>query len=166
MSERVPAGGPFKAAAGMHESLSLEHLGEARRLLSSYCGSGEEYCCRVVSILRTVAPLVARARIEDLALSGQSYEGLDKPVLGLFSRLAELYAEYISGLLLTHGEDVIVQALRAFELEGVRVWPGEYVRLPPARALALVAAGLARPARALAIKAGGDCGSGEGGREE
>ena len=37
MSSEVPAGGPYKAALGMHEPLTVEHLKEARRQLSYYC---------------------------------------------------------------------------------------------------------------------------------
>lgn len=160
MSERVPAGGPYRAAAGMHERLTLEHLSEARRLLSSYCRSSRDYCCRVASILTAISPLVARARLEDL--SKGDYEGLDKGIIEIFQRLIDFYARYIGGELLTYGEDVVVRVRSLVEVEGVTLYPGEYARLPPGRAAALVIAGMAEPGRATAIKIAGECSKLEG----
>ncbi|MCE4625576.1 MAG: hypothetical protein F7C35_06930 [Desulfurococcales archaeon] len=162
MSERVPAGGPYRAAIGLHEGFNLEHLSEARKILSTYCGSGRGYCCTVISMLERIAPLVARARLEDLA-GDSKYEGLDKEVIELFSGLLEFYSGYISGLLLGYAEDVIVRVREAFRLEGHLLYPGEYVRLTPGKAAALTLAGLVEPGRATAFKAAQECNSVEEG---
>jgi len=166
VSERVPAGGPYRAAVGLHDRLTLEHLQEARRLLSSYCSSGMDYCCRVLRLLGMMSPLVARARLEDLSRNS-SYEGLDKGIIDLYRRLERFYSDYVTGVLLEYGEDVIVIIKRLVEIDGVVLVPGEYVRLPPGEAASLFLAGLAMPGEATAIKIGRLCSRREGaGRSE
>ncbi len=159
MSERVPAGGPFRAAAGMHDMLSLEHLIEARRIISSYCGAGEEYCCRITRLIMDSSRLIAKIRLEDLA-DNEDYKGLDRGILDIKRKLVELYADYIAGALLGYGEDVVVRIESLVELDGAVFYPGEYLRLDPARAISLVLAGLASPGEATSIKIGGLCSKG------
>ena len=149
MSERVPAGGAFKAAAGMHESLNLEHLSDAKRLLYTYCPG--EFCEAYLDRLTRTALLVARARIEDLSRD-EKYAGVDRGIIDLSNRLVQVYAEYISGMLVTVGESVLVRAREPIPLGKTVAEPGETVPLPPAEAIGLVLAGLAEPVREIAIK--------------
>ncbi len=156
MSERIPAGGPYKAAIGMHEPLSLEHLMEAKRMLSVYCGAGEQYCCSLIRYLVEASLLVARSRLNDL-IDNKKYNGIDKGLLVLYDRLIKFYALYISGLALTFGEDPIMIAKHRVEIDGVLVQPGEYIRLPVDKAAALYLAGIMEPAQTTFIKIGTTC---------
>ncbi len=150
MSERVPAGGPYRAAAGMHESLNLEHLSEARRLLYTYCPG--EFCGEYLERLRKSSLIIARTRIEDLSRDA-NYVGIDKGILDLYRRMIELYSEYISGLLVTVGENIVVKTLMPVALDDrVVVEKGESLPLPPMKAFGLILAGLAEPIRETAIR--------------
>lgn len=153
MSERIPAGGPFRASTGMHDSLNLEHLAEAKSLLYTYCPGA--FCKGYLPRLLKAAELVARARIYDLSYS-ESYAGIDRGVLDLYSNLVSLYAEYIAGALITYGEHVVIRAKQPFSLDGVVVEPGEILPLPLNRGFGLVLAGLAEPVRETAIKLPGN----------
>ncbi|MCE4619353.1 MAG: hypothetical protein F7C82_01425 [Desulfurococcales archaeon] len=149
MSERIPAGGPFRASTGMHDSLNLEHLSEAKGLLYTYCPGDfcEEYLARV----RKTALLVAKSRLYDLSYD-ENYAGIDRDVLSLYNKLVELYADYLSGLLVNYGEDIVVRVLHPFSLDGIIVEPGETLPLSLGRGIGLILAGLAEPVRETAIK--------------
>ena len=148
MSERVPAGGPFRAAAGLHEPLSLEHIHEAKRLLSSYCPG--RFCGELLSRLEPTSLLVAEARLQGLAWR-EKYAGVDEGILSAYRELVEHYARYIAGLYATHGEYLLVEVTGAVEVDGVLLRKGEVARLPPGKALRLVLAGLARPLQGPSI---------------
>ena len=149
MSERIPAGGPFRAAAGLHEPLSLEHLAEAKRVVSYYCPG--EFCWRLLALIEESSRLVAEARILDLSRS-EKYMGLDRQVRDLYSRLVSYYSGLIAGFYAGYGESVAVEVLAHVEVDGVVLRPGETVALPPGRAAELVMAGLARPLEEILIK--------------
>ncbi len=149
MSERIPAGGAYRAATGMHDSLNLEHIVEAKRLLYTYCPG--EFCRRFLDLLSEASGLVAKARIEDLSYK-ESYSGIDSGVMNLYRGLVDFYSGYLSGVLVTVGEDVVVRVLSPLSIDGVVVEAGETVRLPPERAAGLVLAGLAEALRETAIK--------------
>jgi len=149
LSERVPAGGPYRAAAGMHEPLSLEHIAEAKKLLSSYCPG--RFCEPLLSSLRESSLLVAEARLLDLAWE-KGYAGIDSEVVKALPRLVDLYARYISGMLLTHGEYVIVRVLRVFESRGSLLRKGDIARLPPGEALLLALLGMVEPLEEASVK--------------
>ena len=161
MSERVPVGGPYRAAVSLHESLNLQHIREVKRIISTYCSEPGEYCCELLRRLAEASRLIARVRIEDLA-GDPSYKGLDADLFKLYLRLVEFYAWYLSGGMATYNEDPIVRITRIVQVENVVLQPGEYARLPLALAASLYLAGLAEPVRATAIKASGACiGEGE-----
>jgi len=149
LSERIPVGGPFRAAAGLHEPLNYDHIGEAKRVIAYYCPG--EYCERLLALIEESAKLVAKARLEDLSRS-EKYQGIDQGVIDLYLRLAEFYSGYISGFYAGYGELVAVEILASVEIDGVLVMPGETLLLPPGRAAALTVAGLARPLEEILIK--------------
>jgi hypothetical protein len=161
LSERIPAGGPYRAAVGLHDTLSLEHIEEARRVLATYCRAPTDLCCRLLSILEEASTLVAWARLTNLARS-EKYEGIDSGIISLLGKLVYFYSQYIMGALLGYGDDVIVEVLSPVRINGMDLSPGEYVRLDPGKAAALYLAGLARPGEATAIKVGRACKKGEG----
>ncbi len=156
MSERIPAGGPYKAAAGLHEPLSLEHLMEARRAASIYCGSQDEYCCQFLRHLKKASILVAKARIRDL-VENANYTGIDSGILELYNRLVEFYADYISASLLSYGENPVMHLRTSIVLDGVKLEKGEYVEMDPAKAAALYVASIAEPVETTFIKIGTAC---------
>jgi hypothetical protein len=112
-------------------------------------------------MMREVSPIIARMRMEALSRE-ESYEGLDKELIGLYNSLIDFYSNYIMGSLLSYGEDVIVRVVKPFDLDGFTLLPGEYVRLKPERAAALILAGLVVPGKATSIKIGRRCKKGEG----
>ncbi|MEM1927274.1 MAG: hypothetical protein QXS85_00835 [Acidilobaceae archaeon] len=129
MTERVPAGGPYRALSGMHEPLVLESVREARRLVSIYCQQPEVFCEQFVSIVSRAAEKIARVRVEDL-LEARDYKGLDLSFFATLKKLLEVYAKYISGLLVTWNEYVIVQFLASTEIGGRVYERGEITILP------------------------------------
>jgi len=149
LSERIPAGGPFRAAAGLHEPLSLEHVSEAKKVIAYYCPG--EQCERLLGIIGESARLVAKARLEDLS-SSEKYMGLDQGVIELYSNLILFYSGYISGFYSGYGESIAVEVLAAVEVDGVVLEPGETVLLPPGKAASLAVPGLARPLEEILIK--------------
>ncbi len=161
MSERVPVGGPYRAAVGLHDSLNLQHIRDVKRIISIYCSGPRDYCCELLQRLVETGLLVARARLEDLVWD-EEYKGLDAGLFKLYSRLVEFYAWYISGVIASYNEDPLVKITGVVQVDNVVLQPGEYARLPLSVAAALYLAGLAEPVRATAIKASGACiGEGE-----
>ena len=150
MSSEIPAGGPYKAALGMHEPLTVEHLKEARRQLSYYCTAHARFCREFIARVRDASLNVARARLEDLPAS-KDYVGVDKSVLDVAERLVNFYSEYIAGLLALHGEDVAVEAKADVKIGKLPLKRGEIAFLDPGLAARLAVAGLAEPVRSNAI---------------
>ncbi|MCE4611375.1 MAG: hypothetical protein F7B17_05330 [Desulfurococcales archaeon] len=150
MSSEIPAGGPYKAALGMHEPLTVEHLKEARRQLSYYCTAHARFCREFVARMREASLNVARARLEDLSAS-RDYVGVDKGVIEVAERLVEFYADYIAGLLALHGEDVAVEARADVRVGKLALRRGEIAFLEPGLAARLAVAGLVEPVRSNAI---------------
>lgn len=153
MSERIPAGGPFRASRGMHDSLNLEHLSEAKNQLYTYCPG--EFCESFLSKVKESAILVAKARLFDLSYD-ENYAGIDKDAISIYNRLVNLYAYYISGLLVNHGEDIVVRVVQPFSLNGIIMEPGEAVPVSLGRGIGLILAGLAEPLWETAIKLRGN----------
>ena len=148
MSAGIPAGGPFKAAVGLHEALSLEHLREVRRLLSSYCLAGEGYCREALRLVREAARLIARARLEDL-VDDDKYQGLDAPLLALIRRLRDVYEAYLSGTMALAGENPVVYFKWSASIEGVPYEDGDIAIVKPSTAFKAVACGAAEPLEGL-----------------
>ncbi|MGC9210474.1 MAG: hypothetical protein ACP5FT_04345 [Acidilobus sp.] len=110
MSSEIPGGGPYKAAIGNHEIITVESLKSIRRVRSSYCSGDAELCQRYVSLVDEVGRLVATARLDDM--SPQGYAGVDAGFLSAQELLRDLYGKFISGSLVTSGERVLVTATR------------------------------------------------------
>ena len=150
MSERVPAGGPFKSAVGLHEALNVEHLREAKRLLSTYCMEPGDYCESYLERLMRISRLVASSRLEDLK-GDEDYAGVDQEIIRLYSRIIEFYSSYIAGVVSTFGEHVIVKAKSTFEVGRALYIRGEIVKLPLDKAAPLYVAGLVEPVKSAAV---------------
>ncbi len=149
MSERVPAGGVFRAASMMHESLNLEHLNEAKSLLYTYCPG--PFCREFLDRLAEASKLVAKARLSDLSFD-ENYMGIDGGLFKAVRRILEVYSDYISGIAVTFGEDMAVRVISPFALDNTVVEPGEIVPVPLDKGVGLILAGLAEPVRETAIK--------------
>ena len=151
MSERIPAGGPYRAAIGIHEPLTLEHLRLARSLVSSYCRS-MEFCVKYIEKVSKAALLVAKARVNDLV--GTEYSGLDSELISLFNRFIDFYAGYLAGLYVIAGEDVIARAKTTFKIPQTNAWAleGDIVKLKAHTAMALFVAGLIEPVESFPLK--------------
>jgi len=153
MSSSTPAGGPFKAAVGLHEPLNASLINQARRLLSNYCSSPghARLCLEAVRITRTASQLVARARFEDL-LFNDKYSGADKPLFRLLQGVVEFYARLIGGFIVTYGDKPMVEVRAGVSLGGLKLEPGEVVLLPLAEAAFLSALGMVEPVESNLLK--------------
>ncbi len=150
MSEHIPAGGPYRTAIGLHESLSMEHVRAARETLSYYCRA-PGFCSEYQRIILETGMLAAKARLEELAY--KRYTGMDQGILEAYRRLTEFYGLYLSGLLVPSGEGVLVKARAGFHVPGSAVAaPGDVLALPLGVAASLYAAGLVEPVRSIADK--------------
>lgn len=150
MSKGMPAGGPFRAAAGLHESLAPEAVREARRALVSYC-LDLGHCTSYVAIIEEASELIAKTRIYDLAWD-DSYEGMDKPILGAVRRLASFYSMILAGFAAGQADSVVVEAVKSYRGEEIDLEKGDVAIVDLASAAGLVAAGIARPAESNALK--------------
>lgn len=150
MSERVPLGGPFKAAMGMHEPQTLEPLREARRQLSTYCASPSEMCSKYLEVIVEVSSRMAAVRLEDITAKG-AYEGIDKPIIAAYKKLLEIYAKYIAGLLVVWGDQLLVELSGNVEVKGRTLNKGDLVNLSLEEALGLILSGLAKPIESIAL---------------
>ncbi|MDM7275754.1 MAG: hypothetical protein P3X22_006540 [Thermoprotei archaeon] len=151
MSERVPLGGPFKAAMGMHEPQTLEPLREARRQLSTYCASPSEVCGKYLEVIVEVSSRMAAVRLEDIAARG-AYEGIDKPVIVAYKKLLEIYSKYLAGLFIVWGDQLLVELSGSVEVKGKMLNKGDLVNLSLEEALGLILSGLAKPIESIALR--------------
>lgn len=151
MSEAFPAGSPYRAAIGEHESLSIEHLRTARRLLSTYCSSTPSMCRHYLRVVSEVSRLVAKVRLEDLGLD-EKYSGADADMLRLYKRMVEFYSAYLSGVLVMVGERILCRVVRGFKYNRSMLMEGEVILLRPSEAAALYMAGLIEPVKSVALR--------------
>ncbi len=150
MSGRIPAGGAFRAAVGMHESLSVDHVREARKALLYYC-LGEKHCQKYLNLLDASARLIAKSRIADLAWE-ENYQGIDAPLFAVIRRLSKLYSEFISGKLVVVGDSMLVRILSSVTVDGVEYEAGDAALIDIHYAVRLIASGLAEPVESNIIK--------------
>ncbi|MEM0340791.1 MAG: hypothetical protein QXN05_05125 [Acidilobaceae archaeon] len=129
MSERVPAGGIYRAISGMHESLTLDNVKEARRTLSIYCRQLDEFCENYVSLVSKAAEKTAKIRVEDL-MESKDYKGLDQQLFDILKKVLNVYSKYIAGFLVTWNELVVVQFLTDVKIRGRTFEKGEVALLP------------------------------------
>lgn len=143
MSERIPAGGPYRALSGAHEPLTSELLREARNMLSSYCQGDRRFCSKYVERVLEVSHRVAFKRLVDLY--GEEYRGVDRGIVKVFEDLIDFYSRYIAGVYALHGEEVLVKFKAEAVIGGRRVSPGEVAVLQPGEAARLYIGGFAEP---------------------
>ncbi|MEB3774549.1 MAG: hypothetical protein GSR86_06470 [Desulfurococcales archaeon] len=158
MSEGVPAGGPYRAAVGMHDVLTVEHLRAARRLLSIYCRS-MGFCSQYLSILERSSRLISKSRLHELP--GTDYKGVDKEVIDTITRMVEFYSKYISGVYILLGEEVLVKATSHVEIDGRLLMEGDITTLTPGKALSLYLAGIVEPVESSGVLMGRTAGTRE-----
>ncbi|AFZ70167.1 hypothetical protein Calag_0396 [Caldisphaera lagunensis DSM 15908] len=114
MSEKIPAGGPYKAAIGIHEQLNADDIKDSRRLWSTYCTNDLELCKKFYDIIINISNLIAEARIEDIDSS--TYQGIDKDFLNIMNSIKNNYSLYLSGSIISFGEFVLVKFNRGISL--------------------------------------------------
>ncbi len=153
----IPAGGPFKAAMGIAEPLSKDHLRKTYDIVSVYCGSkqGLEYCRRFREELEEAALLIAFLRLKELGFNSKNdgYDGIDKGVFDFINKLADVYAAHIIGkYLITETGHVVVRAKKSFQHPYKKsfVVPGEYLFLALSDSILLSALEFVDPVSAKA----------------
>ncbi|GAB6148294.1 hypothetical protein JCM10135_08360 [Stetteria hydrogenophila] len=134
----------------MHESLSVDHVREARRALLNYC-LDERHRERYLRLLEPTSRLVAKARIQDLAWD-EGYKGVDAPIFAVIRRLARLYSDLIAGVLVVVGDYILARIRSNVSIDGAEYEAGETAVLDVGTAARLVAAGLAEPVESNIIK--------------
>lgn len=167
MSNSIPAGGPFKAAVGLHEPLTASTLAQTRRILASYCASSwRDLCLKIIKVSSEASALVSRARFEDLAFNG-TYRGSDSPLFEKIRVIINFYAKLIAGLIVVYGDKPLVRAKAKVPLGNSTLEPGEVVLLPLAEAALLSALGFVEPVESNLLKfAQPGVGEGSGGEED
>ena len=145
VSEGIPGGGPYRAAVGMHDPLTVEHLHSARNMLSIYC-RGSEFCREYMGLVEEASRLVAVARIHDL---GGDYRGIDMGIIEGVGRMIEFYARYLSGMYVTVGEMVLSRFNEVLTLDGILYMRGDITLLDPGRAVTLYASGVIEPVESI-----------------
>ncbi|MDQ7081632.1 MAG: hypothetical protein Q9N34_00485 [Aquificota bacterium] len=63
----------------------------------------------------------------------------------MFDRVIDFYSRYLAGMLVTHGEDVLVEVKSGVEVDSLELNKGDITFLSPGKAVALYLAGLVRP---------------------
>ncbi len=129
----------------------MEHLVEAKRVLSNYCSTFNRFCKKYIKLIREISELVAKARVDDLSRK-ENYTGIDSGIFEMIRRLTEVYSEYMAGFYLTSEDRVAVKILRDVRVGNVCLEEGEIVFLPLREAVALNLAELALPLKSNLIK--------------
>mgnify|MGYP001770660963 CR=1 FL=1 len=151
MSEEIPAGGPYKAATGRHESLSADSIKRVRKLWALYCSAEGEYCERFRDVIMRSSALIAKARLEELT---SSYTGIDSGIIKAFERLSDIYGKYLSGAVIAKGEKVLVTSKASVSLpNGLALAEGDVLFLDVSLAAPLFAAGLVEPVLTWSVAA-------------
>ncbi len=148
MSNRIIEN-PFRAAAKLHDPLTLEHLRDVRRALATYCLKRGVICNAYLDLSMKVASSMATLRLYDLR-SSKDYSGLDSGVIRTLDSLIAVYAKLLAGLIVTVGENVMVKFKATVEVNGRIYRRGDIAKLPLDRFIALTIAGLVEPFESIA----------------
>ena len=151
MSRSIPAGGPFKAAIGLHEPLTGANLREAKKALLNYCISGPKFCKKYLEVLNEMSSLIARIRIDDL-LFDEGYEGIDSGLFKALRTIIDFYAKILAGEVAGYGDRVLVVTAKDSWYNGRYLERGEVLLLPLPDALMLTALGVATPVESNLLK--------------
>jgi len=131
--------------------LSMEHLLEAKRILSNYCSTFNRFCSEYLKLMEEISELVAKARVDDLTWK-EGYAGIDSGIFDMIRKLVKMYSSYIAGFYLTAEDRVAVRILSEVRVGRSLLEEGEVVFLPVREALALSLAELAVPVESNLIK--------------
>jgi len=129
----------------------LEHLVEAKKILSNYCSTFNEFCYKYIKLIEKMAKLTAKARVDDLTWK-ENYSGIDSGIFEMVRKLIYMYSKYIAGFYLTSEDRVAVKVLRKVSLEKMSLEEGEVVFLPIQEAFSLSLSDLAVPIESNLIK--------------
>ncbi|MEB3816392.1 MAG: hypothetical protein LRS46_00405 [Desulfurococcales archaeon] len=151
MSKPIPAGGPYKAALGLHEALTATHIEVARRALFNYCLGEHRLCATYIKLISEVSKLVARARFEDLVYD-ESYRGSDADFFKIIRSSLEVYATALAGMLAGDGDKVLVRILRPVTVNGKLLDRDDLVLLTLSEAAFLAALGYVRAEESNILK--------------
>ncbi|MDP8003031.1 MAG: hypothetical protein ACP5I6_01080 [Caldisphaera sp.] len=108
MSERIPVGGPFRAAIGLHEQVNADSIRDSRRLWGLYCSNDNKLCEKFYEIIYELSNYIAEMRIEDI--NYEDYKGIDREFFAKLNKIKSDYASYLSGEIISFGEYVLVKA--------------------------------------------------------
>lgn len=139
---------PFRAAVKLHDPLTLEHLRESRRAISTYCLKPGVMCGKYLELARSIAYSTALLRLYDL--KGLEYTGLDSSIIKLIESIAEIYAKLLSGLIVIVGEHALVKFKASIEIDGRAYRRGEITKLSLDKLVVLTIAGLVEPVESIA----------------
>ena len=129
----------------------MEHLVEAKKILSNYCSTFNDFCHKYIKLIEEMAILTARARVDDLTWK-EDYSGIDSGIFEMIRKLVYMYSRYIAGFYLTSEDRVAVKILRNVSLEKISLDRGEVIFLPVQEAFALSLADLAVPIESNLIR--------------
>jgi hypothetical protein len=108
LSERIPVGGPFRAAIGLHEQVNADSIRDSRRLWGLYCSNDNKLCEKFYEIIYELSNYIAEMRIEDI--NYEDYKGIDREFFAKLNKIKSDYASYLSGEIISFGEYVLVKA--------------------------------------------------------
>jgi len=114
LSERIPAGGPYKAAIGIHEQINADDIKDSRKLWGTYCSNDLELCKRFYNVVISMTKLISEARLEDI--DAKNYQGIDKEFLNIMEYIRNNYSLYLSGSVISFGEFILVKFNRDLTL--------------------------------------------------
>ena len=143
--ENIPVGGPYKAAMGLHEPLTRDHVRKVQKILFTYCfeSDDEKECKKILSVLWEISKLIAKTRATDL-LRQEKREGLEADLYDYIERLLLFYAKLIAGLYKVSEQGrvfVKVKKMIMHPESNSRLERGDFTFMRPANALILAASG-------------------------
>jgi hypothetical protein len=151
MSKSIPAGGPFKAAVGLHEPLTGANLREAKKALLNYCLAGPDFCRKYLEVINNVSDLIAKVRLDDL-LFEEKYEGVDAELFKALRAIVNTYAKILAGEVAGYGDRILVITTRETLYNGKHLKEGEILLLPISEALILTALSVVTPVESNLLK--------------
>jgi len=153
LSKSMPAGGPYKAAVGLHEPLTAASLSASRKALLSYCASKGRlpYCSKYLDLVTRLSRDISRARFEDLLFDSE-YQGADSRLFAIIRRALEFYADLLAGKLGVYGDRILVKTRYPLRYHSLILEEGEIVLIPIPEALLLASLGLLEPLESNLLK--------------
>ncbi|MCE4617266.1 MAG: hypothetical protein F7C32_01605 [Desulfurococcales archaeon] len=143
--ENIPVGGPYKAAMGLHEPLTRDHIRKIQKILFTYCfeSDDETECRKMLWVLWEISKLIAKTRTFDL-LKQEKREGLESDLYDFMEKLLSFYAKLIAGFYRVSEQGRIFVKIKrtvAHPESNSRLEPGDFTFMRPSNAIILAAAG-------------------------